>query len=469
MGGVFVANERMLIGVEIIELKKLFSHQKERINDVFKNLNKKKISENLNDHIDMITHLFDKASICLNRLKQDLLTENSNYENLTDLRKNLNRLAGSIDEVFPNYDFDDSYHSYDESTYEYNLNDQVLQKIELKLIDFISLFDNIGTNESNIVNGNQNENPNTLLRNLMDRLEELCANKINESLPINEKQLKETTEKAIKESSDYLEQLYEITNKKTSDILAKLQQEISDLQASTKQNIGEKIEQIKTDLANSETELTGLVGDLEKYQRLINYKSEEEVTKHYSEKATSEMRTYWVATIISILIIMGSLYLAWSGLDGYYKIYVAETNLEKLKALAQTAEYAKIYLAFRLVLSFLLFSTVIYTSRIAYRAYIHWRHSESMMLKLSSLRPFINQLELDDRKQIHKDLVPDYFGKDAGMIDVAGEKFKDFPTNVSAVVMKAMDHANGALGNSKKDESAKDDKSSAEKDKKEEA
>lgn len=90
-----------------------------------------------------------------------------------------------------------------------------------------------------------------------------------------------------------------------------------------------------------------------------------------------------------------------------------------------------------------------------------------MKLKLSSLRPFINQLEPDDRKQIHKDLVPDYFGKDAGMIDVAGEKFKDFPTNVSAVVMKAMDHANDALGNSKKDEPAKDKDSAEEKEKKE--
>lgn len=258
-------------------------------------------------------------------------------------------------------------------------------------------------------------------------------------------------------------------SKKGSDALVKLQQEISDLQASTKLNVTDQIEGLRIELLKSKNELIALVGDLESYKRIINHKSEEEVSKHYAKKAFWEMLTYWAATILSIVIIIISLKLAWTGLESYYKTYVAETNLEKLKALAQTAEYAKIYLGFRLVLSFLLFSTVIYTSRIAYRAYIHWRHSESMKLKLSSLRPFINQLEPDDRKQIHKDLVPDYFGKDAGMIDVAGEKFKDFPTNVSAVVMKAMDHANGALGNSKKDEPAKDDKSSAEKDKKEEA
>lgn len=266
-----------------------------------------------------------------------------------------------------------------------------------------------------------------------------------------------------------INQIHREISAKGSETLANLQQEISDLQASTKQNIVEKIEKIKTDLTNSEAELTGLFGDLNDYKIIINLETEKEISKHYAEKATSEMRTYWGATSLSVVIIIVSICLAWSGLNDYFETYVQETNPEKLKALAQTARYAEIYLGFRLVLSFLLFSTVIYTSRIAYRAYIHWRHSESMKLKLSSLRPFINQLEPDDRKQIHKDLVPDYFGKDAGMIDVAGEKFKDFPTNVSAVVMKAMDHANGALGNSKKDEPAKDDKSSAEKDKKEEA
>lgn len=299
-------------------------------------------------------------------------------------------------------------------------------------------------------------------RKIMDEQRRITKIRVDNSLSVSNEELKNIVDQMNKESSDYLEQLYDSTSKKTADILAKLQQEISDLQASTKQNVTDQIDGLKIELLKSKNELVGLVGDLESYKRLINHKSEEEVSKHYAKKAFWEMLTYWGATILSIVIIVVSICLAWSGLDGYFKTYVQETDAVKLKALAQTAEYAKIYLGFRLVLSFLLFSTVIYTSRIAYRAYIHWRHSESMKLKLSSLRPFINQLEPDDRKQIHKDLVPDYFGKDAGMIDVAGEKFKDFPTNVSAVVMKAMDHANGALGNSKKDEPAKDDKSTEE-------
>ncbi|MDC4685463.1 hypothetical protein NQ809_17140, partial [Acinetobacter baumannii] len=106
------------------------------------------------------------------------------------------------------------------------------------------------------------------------------------------------------------------------------------------------------------------------------------------------------------------------------------------------------YLVLRLALSILLFSTIIYTSRVAYRAYIHMRHSENMRLKLATLRPFINQLEEEERNQVHKDLVPDYFGKDAGLVDSQGERFKDLPTNISAVAMKAIEQISGSSNSS---------------------
>jgi hypothetical protein len=83
------------------------------------------------------------------------------------------------------------------------------------------------------------------------------------------------------------------------------------------------------------------------------------------------------------------------------------------------------------------------------------RHSENMMLKLATLRPFINQLDEEDRNQIHKDLVPDYFGKDAGMVDSTNEKFKDLPANVSAVAMKAIEQISGSGSNSSTEKNGK--------------
>ncbi|MFW2014659.1 hypothetical protein [Acinetobacter bereziniae] len=78
-----------------------------------------------------------------------------------------------------------------------------------------------------------------------------------------------------------------------------------------------------------------------------------------------------------------------------------------------------------------------------------------MMLKLATLRPFINQLNETERNQIHKDLVPDYFGKDAGMVDSMNEKFKDIPSNVSAIAIKAIEQISSKKSIKNNDEEIK--------------
>lgn len=222
---------------------------------------------------------------------------------------------------------------------------------------------------------------------------------------------------------------------------------------------------IKTNLE----EMDNLYGDINSYKSIVSKETENEISKYYSAKAKDEKRTYWWATIISVVIIIFAIVAAWKGLDNYYQNYVSVTLCQKAKeykgcidqlfAVREASKsYALSYLIMRLIFSLLLFLTVIYTSRIAIRAYNHWRHSENMHLKLASLRPFINQLSTDDRDQIHKDLVPDYFGKDAGLVDNLGEKFKDLPANVSAVAMKALEqissngNSSGTEKNGKKPE-----------------
>lgn len=208
-------------------------------------------------------------------------------------------------------------------------------------------------------------------------------------------------------------------------------------------------------------ELTDLFGDIKSYKSLISEKTQDEIAKHYQNKAKSEMRMYWIATTISLLIIGGSIWLAWSGLSSYYNDYVDIKSVkEQFKGLSRpeilklehirdiTQKNAFIYTILRLVISFFLFLTVLYTSRIAYRSYSHWRHSENMQLKLSSLRPFINRLDSEDQKQIHKDLIPDYFGKEAGIVETNSDKFKDLPENVSKLAITAIERIGG--GNEKK-------------------
>lgn len=238
--------------------------------------------------------------------------------------------------------------------------------------------------------------------------------------------------------------------------------QVKNLSDNFENSIGIKRKDIDEAVKVITEQLTQTFGDLKNYKSIINNKTETEVSKHYAKKANQEKITYWVSTIFSLIIIGISIGLALAGLHEYYASYVDPQGLTRtLKGLTPdkielTQHNAFLYLILRLILSVLLFLTVIYTSRIAYRAYVHWRHSENMQLKLSSLRPFINLMEKEERIQIHKDLVPDYFGKDAGMVDGVSEKFKDIPTNVSAIAMKAIEQ----VGGGKSDKEEKDSKES---------
>ncbi|MDH2573359.1 hypothetical protein QDT71_01680 [Acinetobacter baumannii] len=199
---------------------------------------------------------------------------------------------------------------------------------------------------------------------------------------------------------------------------------------------------------------------------MVNAKGEQEVTNYYKNKADWERFTYWFMTTLTFIIIGGAICLATLSLNDYKtktSINIDEWSqklknqpIEKIEKIYELQQKnALIYLILRLVISIFLFSSIIYTSRIAYRAYIHMRHSENMRLKLATLRPFINHLDSNDKKQIHKDLIPDYFGKDAGLVDTANEKFKDLPANVSAVAMKAIEQISGSGSNSSTEKNGK--------------
>lgn len=409
----------MLVDIEYIKLKKNFSNKKNLITEYIKENNLEASNTSYRFIIELLSR-FVYIDLLLNKVSENLFLSVEDYYNLyTRIEKTIKY----IDSLFSmNLEENKILGTYHLNTYQ-------ITEINSFISEFIDFLETILKQNLKNEKENRQEMSSLALKKLMARLEELCSIKISENLSINQ---------------ENFENIYDQTSRKSLEILAKLQQETSDLQASTKQNIMQQIESIKDNLETSKMDLKELVGDLESYKRLINHKSEEEISKHYAKKSSSEKWTYWITTILSISIICVSIFLAWTGLENYYKTYVVETSLAKLQALKETAEYAKIYLGFRLILSGLLFSTVIYTSRIAYRAYIHWRHSESMKLKLSSLRPFINQLEPSDRKQIHKDLVPEYFGKNAGMVDGVAEKFKDLPANVSAVAIKAIEQIGGS-------------------------
>lgn len=230
--------------------------------------------------------------------------------------------------------------------------------------------------------------------------------------------------------------------------------DITKIQNNYKSDLVQQVSNLNTQVANSKNEVDNLDQAIESYKSTVSTKIQNEISKHYQKKARMEMITYWGATTFSIVLILSSLgLLAW-GLVDYYHDYISTniclkdeafnacvSRLEKVRDI--TKNIGITFFVMRFSFSLLLFLTVIYTSRIAIRAYSHWRHSENMHLKLSSLEPFITELPKEVRHEIHRELIPDYFGKDAGLVDTANEKFKDLPANVSAVAMKAMEQISG--------------------------
>lgn len=270
--------------------------------------------------------------------------------------------------------------------------------------------------------------------------------------------------KKLEEYQDFLSSSHSDFKIKSDNLLQKFNDEITLSKLNFKKSVDDEILEFGKKFSKVDTDFKNTVKDFEVLKKFINAKGEKEVTDHYRNKAKWERITYWLMTLITFGIIIYSVSMATNGLNEYKS--KANISVEKLlkdypnqpvekieKLFSATQSSALTYLVLRLLFSILLFSSIIYTSRVAYRAYIHMRHSENMMLKLATLRPFINQLDESERNQIHKDLVPDYFGKDAGLVDGASEKFKDLPANVSAVAMKAIEQIGGSTSNNSTKES----------------
>lgn len=276
--------------------------------------------------------------------------------------------------------------------------------------------------------------------------------KLREEITENSNLMHKTVDTIVLENEKYF-------NAQLNDLIQGLRGSLTNIHNMYEEEVRGRVDSLKASVIQADQDFKSTLKDYTELKKIVNLKGEMTITDHYKNKAVLERITYWIMTLGTFAIIFFSINLAMKSLDEYK----AKTNIpistlikqyndipvEKLeKAYAAQQDRALTYLLLRLALSILIFSTIIYTSRVAYRSYVHMRHSENMRLKLATLRPFINQLEKEDRNQIHKDLVPDYFGKDAGMVDSAHEKFKDLPANVSAVAMKAIEQISGSSNSS---------------------
>lgn len=283
---------------------------------------------------------------------------------------------------------------------------------------------------------------------------------------INEEDFKNRVDSFFASKGTYLDN-------RSSEFLISYNNRINEIQSSYENELKEKISELTDKFDNNKYELDSLLGDVKLYQDKMTNKAVSEMSAHYFNKSVFERNSYFFITILTAIIIIFSVVSAYRGVNSYYNQYVSteacdknevvETQVTiippvKLKSYEEcikdlttkreaTQKYALNYLIFRLSFSLLLFLAVIYASRIAMRAYNHWRQSENMYLKLNTLSPFIGSLDKPVRNEVHLSLVPDYFGKDAGIVENSKDSIKDIPTNISNLAMKAIEQAGSTIGN----------------------
>ncbi|SSP36713.1 Uncharacterised protein [Acinetobacter baumannii] len=286
-----------------------------------------------------------------------------------------------------------------------------------------------------------------------------------------------------------------LLEKEANEVFIKYKEFLNGLRSQYKTDIDTPVMDLKNKLANNKADLDSLLGDVKLYQDKMTNKAVSEMSAHYYEKSKFEKISYFIVTGISALIIIGSVVSAYIGINSYYQQYVStescentnknenkdkNSNPKPVKPYEEcindltvkrdaTQKFAFNYLIFRLSFSVLLFLAVIYASRIAMRAYNHWRQSENMYLKLNTLSPFIGSLDKSVRNDVHLSLVPDYFGKDAGIVESSKDVVKDIPTNISNIAIKAIEQAGSTIGSklgSDKETKNSDSASSTEKNKK---
>ncbi|TEU26360.1 hypothetical protein E2R16_14845 [Acinetobacter seifertii] len=405
-----------------------------------------------------------------------------------------------IENLSKNYDLAESYHAFS-LTFLSNitsfLNDFLNQKdvfknvfkdviIEIKFIGFVELLNNVMKHLIDRENNDKHRYSSFYkkINILMSKIE------ILEKISIfNEVEFKNKVNDFFQKNDLYFEQ-------RVSEVLISYGNKINEIQNPYENDLKTRISDLKIIFDNHKGELDALLGDVKLYQDKMTNKAVGEMSAHYYEKSKFERNSYFAITLFSALIIIFSVISAYIGVNSYYNEYVSTKSCDSSKSRAikingaikeisfeecmkdlsvkreATQKYAFNYLIFRLSFSLLLFLAVIYASRIAMRAYNHWRQSENMYLKLNTLSPFIGSLDKSVRNDVHLSLVPDYFGKDAGMVENSKDAVKDIPTNISNIAIKAIEQAGSTIGSklgSDKDSKKSDSESSTEKNKKKSA
>ena len=121
-----------------------------------------------------------------------------------------------------------------------------------------------------------------------------------------------------------------------------------------KKNTNQSFEVLQDNILNLDKEIDG-------YKELISDKTTEQLTSVYKTEAKWEKRSYYIFSIMGLLVIAAAIIYSGISLAEFHEKYLANEQVDYN------------YLIIRLIFSLIIFSAVAYTSRIASRSYTFWK------------------------------------------------------------------------------------------------
>ncbi|MFN0297463.1 hypothetical protein ACKVE0_07980 [Acinetobacter albensis] len=351
----------------------------------------------------------------INNLENDYLdSENLNFKNNeiseSELEKNYKDSIYLVDEF--NANCIQSLHklNIENAVVNSDLNELIFIMDELKDIreKFSKFYKNLKVQEFEIINDTSE------LNSKLEKKIKLFSQRANviekniSNIENNYAEILGNMNKVYEDLNVFNDKLYKM-NSYVTELKTNLNKEINDSVKSIDIDNSIKIREIvekfnynvEENTKNMTLEIESISNTSRSFNEFISEETSIKLTNNFKTKSETERNWYYGFNAISAIIIGVAIQMSYSSLTEFAKNHAE--NFTQLDLY---------YLGIRLLFSFLIFSTIAFTNKLANKHYFHWKKNESTYLKLTALKSFIADMSPEKQQEIHEKLIDVYFGKE---------------------------------------------------------
>lgn len=343
--------------------------------------------------------------------------------------KNIDKknLDGTVNKLY--YDMYSLYKIRSNIVDESNRLEMLLRDIKNNFINDVSKFTNDYHESTKVLESN--------IQKTMENFNDKTSSIVEETNRI-ELRMQEIDSKVINVRNDIINEVDDI-KKEARDNIKLI---IDDTKKEAKNNINLIVDEVKLksslSLSLLKDDIDKIDEEIESYKIIVSDKTTEQLTSVYKKEAKWEKIAYYIFNILSFIVIIIAIIFSWTTLNDFMKKNPGP----------EYGNGALTFLALRLVVSMIIFSAVVFTSRLASKSYHYWKKNEGIYLRLTALKPFISAMPPEKKIEIHEKLVDVYFGKDDQDQNL-NQKIQDLPNNITQLLGKVVDQTSGIIDSAK--------------------